>query len=111
MAIAILGEHRVEHDGTFRFELPLDENSLYYLSVFYTKAGIERYSLDAEYADDVHYSFSAKDSARILSLLPDAGSLPEALAEYLINHNEEDFAILLRNDDIPLSGFHYNSWT
>ena len=109
MAIAILGEHRREYDGTFRFAIPLDEKRLFFLSVFYTKAGIERYSLDAEYADDVHYSFSEKDSARILKLLPNASSLPEALSEYLIDHNEEDFAVLLRNNDILLSGFHFNS--
>lgn len=106
MALAILSEHRKD-EGSYRFEIPLDDRSLYYLSVFYSEVGLLKYSLDAEYADDVHYIFSAKDSDRIMAVLPCADSLPEALAVYLNSHNEEDFATLLKKNNIPYEGFHY----
>lgn len=107
MASAILAEHRKEYDGTYRFAIPLDDRWLYFLSVFYTEKGVVSYSLDAEYADDVHYSFSGTDVGRIQRLLPHAESLPEALAVYLSNHNEENFATLLRKNNITSKGFHF----
>lgn len=107
IASAILDEHPKEYDGTYRVTMPLDNENLYFLTMFYKESGAERYSLDAEYANDVHYIFSAKDSERIKNLLPDAESLPEALSEYLRKNDEESFAELLRRNNIPVQGFHF----
>ena len=107
MAEAILGEHRKERDGIFRVSLPLDDNKLYYLTIFYNDSGPVGYSLDAEYADDVHYDFSANDADRVKTFLPKAESLPEALAEYLKTHNEIEFSALLRGKQISLKSFSF----
>lgn len=107
MAGAILEEHRKEHDGTYRVEIPLDDERLYFLSMFYRETGPEKYSLDAEYANDVHCLFSAGDAEQVKRLLPNAESLPEALAIYLRNYNEENFITLLQKNGIPYESFHY----
>ena len=109
MAEAILGEHRRERDGVFRVSLPLDDNELYYLTIFYDEGNPVGYSLDAEYADDVHYDFSAKDADRVKALLPKEESLPEALAEYLKAHNEIEFAALLRDNQISVKSFSFGN--
>lgn len=107
MAIAILDEHPKEYDGTCRVRMPLDNENLYFLSMFYNEGGPDRYSLDAERADDIHYVFSAKDSGIIKGLLPEAESLPEALSDYLRSSSEEGFAALLMKNHIPVQGFHF----
>lgn len=107
IARTILKEHRKEYDGTYRVIMPLDNEKLYFLSMFYRETGADHYSLDAEYANDVHYEFSAKDVERIRKLLPEAESLPEALAAYLIENNEENFAALLLKNHIRVEGFHF----
>ena len=62
---------------------------------------------NAEYANDVHYEFSEKDAERIQKLLPEAETLPESLAAYLRENNEENFAALLLKNHIRVDGFHF----
>ena len=107
MARAILEEHKREYNGEYRFAYPLDDERLYYLTVFYTINGAEEYSLDAERDNDVHIKFSAADASRIMALFPTAESLPEALAEFLRDHNEENFITLLSKNSIPYQSFHF----
>lgn len=109
IALEILKDDPFEkNSGYYKKRIPLDFERLFYLSVFYTSDAVLKYSLDVESASDAHYEFNAEDGERIRGLLNERVSLPEAIAEYLTNHNEHDFISLLTNNKIAFQSFHYD---
>lgn len=104
-----------------RKRIPLDDDGLYFLSVFYRKEStsgscnvctVLKYSLDVERANDSHYEFSPADGNKLHTAL-DTGyagikrSLPEALSEYFENHSEIAFRGLLKELSISFQTFHF----
>jgi len=62
--------------------------------VYYEGDRVLRYSLDREGEEDSCRIFAVEEGARLRAMLPPAGSLPEALAEYLAAHRGEVSAAL-----------------
>lgn len=104
----------------YRKRLPLDDNGLYFLSVFYHRSvdpqgrpsvQLIKYSLDEERADDSHYEFDPAGGEKLLAAL-DAGcdgvkrSLSEALAQYFEDHGTISFCSLLKQLGIPYQAFY-----
>lgn len=107
IAESILDEDRYDASGGYyRKRIPLDHSGVYFLSVFYTGQRVLRFSLDVERASDSHYGFDEDAATRIKQLFPGAPSLPEALAEYFMSHNDLDFTSLLLENHIPYKRFH-----
>ncbi len=109
MAEAVLAEDRFDEAlGHWIKPIPLDLNRLGYFTVYYTAEGAQGYSVDFELARDVHYDFSPDAAERMRPLLPEAPSLPEALAKYFDATARSEFPKLLRAHGIPVECFHYD---
>lgn len=109
MALAVLAEDAYDEcTGRYRKRIPLDGENLYFLSVFYTREGVCKYSLDVERASDAHYAFGAEAGEQILKLFPYSETLPSALAQYLAEHSEHQFAKLLSENKIEYQSFHFD---
>lgn len=95
--------------GYYRKRIPLDDEQLCFLSVFYHEGGnVVKYSFDVEEASDYHYQFSPA-AGELLRLRIDPGlSLPEALAEFLLHDHPRQFPALLAGQGLPFQSFHYN---
>lgn len=109
MAEAVLAEDR--HDvvmGYWVKPIPLDLKQTGYFTVYYNAEGVRRYSVDFEFARDVHYGFTPKAAERMRPLLPAAPSLPEALVKFFTAHRHWEFPDLLRAHGIPVECFHYD---
>lgn len=96
-----------KNSGYFKKRIPLDFEHLFFLSVFYMSGEVLKYSLDVEAAEDSHYEFNTENGERIRVLLNERVSLPEALAEYLTDHNEYDFESLMADNKIAFQSFHF----
>ena len=84
IAIAILEEDRYDaYKQIYEKRIPLDDQQLCYLGVFYTPDGVQKYSVDFEYADDLHYMLPPESAERVRVELNPHRSLPENLSEYL----------------------------
>ncbi len=110
IALAILEDDYydayLEH---YRKRIPLDDRSLYFLSVFYKQDGtVEKYSLDVEAASDTHIEFTAGGEKNILKELKSDASLPEALAGFMRDHSERSFMNLLDRCGIRYEEFRYD---
>lgn len=103
----------------YRKRIPLDENRIYFLSVFYYPDGtIKKYSLDVEAASDSHIEFiPGKEDILIARMNPrdtkeqaadTLAALVEALTEFVKMHSTYDFIGILRQCDVKYSEFHYD---
>ena len=88
--------------------IPLDNNRLYFLSVFHTGKEVLKYSFDIEAASDAHFEFDPAAAGQLMQLFPGASILPQALADYLDNHDEHDLARLFSTNRIPYRIFHFD---
>lgn len=92
IAIAILEEDRYDaYEQIYEKRIPLDDQRLCYLRVFYTQDGVRNYSVDFEYADDMHYLLPHESANKVqIELNPDL-SLPENLSIYFQANNAFTF--------------------
>lgn len=108
MAMEILRQPPIDNpDWEYRISFPLDWERLCYLEVFYSSKGVRKYSLDIEEAHDVHVDFDAAEADRVKALLPEAESLPEAMALFLEDNSNGSFIWLLEENGIPYQTFSY----
>ena len=113
MALALLDDSMDHFDAalnppTWRKRIPLDEQRLCFLSVYYDVAGVwQRLSLDVETASDSHYEFSADYAAQLHEALDPATSLFEALANAIDEGGIGSVLVAMDRNDIPYQAFHY----
>lgn len=109
MALAILEDDW--YDVSLRHwvkRIPLDLGGRGHFTVYYTEAGPKKYSVDFERDEDDHFDFSLQAAEQMRPLLPEAPSLPEALAAYFADHEDLCFPELLRAHGIPVDCFYYD---
>ena len=96
IAIAILEEDRYDaYQKIYEKRIPLDDQQLCYLGVFYTQDGVQKYSVDFEYADDLHYMLPPDSAEKVRIELNPHRSLPENLSDYLQINSAFTFEELL----------------
>ena len=112
MALALLNDSADSFDSTldpplWRKRIPLDEQRMCFLSVFYDTTGEWRkLSLDAE-ASDCHYEFSVADAERLHEALDPTTSLFEALANALAAGGMGAVLGTMDRSHIPYQVFRY----
>ena len=80
-----------ESEPLKRTIIPLDENNLWYLSVFRDKSDkAVKYSFDVEKASDSHYQLPAEEFDRLAAYFGCVDTI-EALKNYIKSHSERDF--------------------
>lgn len=98
IAKAVLSDDKFnEATGCFEKSIPLDEKGRYFLTFKYLDKRPTEYSLDIKTAPDKHYRFNEEDAKALKAALNSSVSLPELLAEYFEDHNENDFETLLNS--------------
>ena len=108
MAMEILRQPPMDDPNQeYRIRFPLDWERLCYLEVFYSARGVRLCSLDIEEAHDVHVDFDAAEADRVKRLLPEAETLPEAMALYLETSSTDQFVRLLKENGVPYQCFRY----
>lgn len=105
------GAHDIWHDivmGKWRLRIRLDEEGLWFLSVFVRDDGrLEKYSLDLEEANDSHYQFVEEEEIR--KKLYVAGDETKYFHEILIRHVRRYGGYALRHLIMPYvtEQFHF----
>ena len=101
-------ENEMDAEPLKRERTPLDDNRLWFLSVFKNKDGnIVKYSFDVEKAGDSHYELVAEEFNRLAMYFGGEETI-KALKNYLSNHRERDFIDLLNMLEIYYQPFHYD---
>ena len=100
---------KVSETGPLRRErIPLDNNGLWFLSVFKDKNNNAiKYSFDVEKAGDSHYELVTCEFNRLASHFGCEDTIG-ALKDFIINHRELDFVNLLDRLEIFYQPFHYD---
>lgn len=89
----------------------LDDNDLYFLSVFYNGNSIRKYSIDVEAANDSHYELDTVAAQKLDVVLEKAfgkKSLVENLKAFFISGNEHRLCSIMKKYGIDYTGFHYD---
>ena len=93
--------------GKWRTRIQLDEERLWFLSIFtYEDGKLDRYSLDHEAADDSHYEFSDEESVRKALYSP--GDEKLSFAEVLIRYTAAHGGNALLNKLYPYITAQYH---
>ena len=102
---------RADANGGLRF--PLDNDSLFFLTVYHQDGAVLKYSIDVEKASDSHYEIStdgADELAKLLEKQCAKGSFLENLREYFRENGESDLCELLTENSIHFGQFHYDDY-
>lgn len=98
-------------NGGLRF--PLDNDSLFFLTVYHQDGAAMKYSIDVEKANDSHYDISADCADELAKLLEKQcakGNFLENLREYFRENGENDLCELLTENSIHFGQFHYDDY-
>jgi len=88
--------------------IPLDNNRLWFLSIFRSKNNdIVKYSFDVEKAGDSHYELVKEEYNRLAAHFGSKDTVV-ALKEYITDHDEHDFVDLLNMLEVFYQPFHYD---
>lgn len=94
--------------------VPLDNNRLFFLSVFRNENGeIEKYSIDIEKASDSHYELSNSGMKRMEHYLKNKfqkQDLIDGLKEFLRSNNESDLINLFDSLEIDYNQYHFDDY-
>lgn len=94
--------------------IPLDDNRLFFLSVFRNEDGeIEKFSIDVEKASDSHYELSNSDMKRLEDYLMNKfgkQGLIDGLKEFIKTNNESDLINLFDRLDIDYNQYHFDDY-
>ncbi len=100
IAKAVLSDDKFDKAaGCYEKSIPLDGEDRYFLTFRYLDKRPTEYSVDVKTTSNKHYRFDEKDAKLLKTTLNSSISLPETLAEYFEEHDENDFEELL-------NGFH-----
>ena len=111
IAQALLDDSADCYDSTleppvWRKRIPLDDNRLHFLSLFYTQDGeVQRCSLDVEAASDEHHVFDACFMGQINEALNPKRSLYEALADAIAGEGVPSVLSTIRSLGVPIKSF------
>ena len=100
-----------EDDSNGGKRLSLDNQKLFFLTVFYGKNGVSHYSIDVEKANDSHYQIKTADAEKLAAILKAEGSKEtflDNLREYLKENGEAGFVELLEKNKILFQQFHFD---
>lgn len=107
-----IGARSAWHDrsmGQWRLTIQLDEERIWFLSVFLSEDGrLDKFSLDEELASDSHYEFRAEDEIRRKLYVPgdENRSLDEVLIRYAGEHGANALPGVIR--PYVTAEFHYD---